>query len=76
MSSILGGIEILTLVIVLAIMTPVFNGFNGFLGRFARHPAAAAAGQPERGAKIMNYLATRLAAAANSAQARFFRGAS
>ena len=45
----LGGIEILTLLIVLAIMTPVFSIFNSFLGRIFAIRDFAAAGEPERG---------------------------
>ena len=68
----LGGIEILTLLIVIAIITPVFNGFNTFWGRILGILAAAAPGQPgcSRGDELSHHVA---AAAAHSAQARFLR---
>ncbi len=55
----LGGVEVLTLLIVLAIMTPVFNGFNSFLSRIAAIlllllPASQSA------VEVMNYLTTAL----------------
>ncbi len=55
----LGGIELLTLLIVIAIMTPVFNSFNTFLGRIFAIlvlllPASQAA------VEVMNYLTTAL----------------
>ncbi len=55
----LGGIEILTLLIVIAIMTPVFNSFNSFLGRIFTIillllPCSQAA------VEVMNYLTTAL----------------
>ncbi len=55
----LGGIEILTLLIVIAIMTPVFNTFNTFLGRIFTIlllllPCSQAA------VEVMNYLTTAL----------------
>ncbi len=55
----LGGIELLTLLIVIAIMTPVFNSFNSFLGRLFAIvvlllPASQAA------VEMMNYLTTAL----------------
>ena len=55
----LGGIEILTLLIVLAIMTPVFNTFNAFLGRiFAILVLLLPASQSA--VEVMNYLTTAL----------------
>ena len=45
----LGGIEVLTLLIVIAIMTPVSRLFNSFWTRILGHPGAAASGQPECG---------------------------
>ncbi|MGA7459302.1 MAG: glucoamylase family protein, partial [Candidatus Korobacteraceae bacterium] len=55
----LGGIEILTLLIVLAIMTPVFSIFNTFLGRiFAIVILLLPASQSA--VEVMNYLTTAL----------------
>ena len=55
----LGGIEILTLLIVLAIMTPVFSIFNTFLGRiFAILVLLLPASQSA--VEVMNYLTTAL----------------
>jgi hypothetical protein len=55
----LGGIEILTLLIVLAIMTPAFNTFNTFLGRmFAILILLLPASQSA--VEVMNYLTTAL----------------
>jgi len=55
----LGGIELLTLLIVIAIMTPVFNSFNTFLGRiFAILVLLLPASQSA--VEVMNYLATAL----------------
>ncbi len=55
----LGGIELLTLLIVLAIMTPVFNSFNSFLGRiFAILVLLLPASQSA--VEVMNYLTTAL----------------
>ncbi len=64
----LGGIELLTLLIVIAIMSPVFNSFNSFLGRIVAIlvlilPASQSA------VEVMNYLTTALLAAARSAEA-------
>ena len=55
----LGGIETLTLLIVIAIMTPVYNSFNSFLGRILAIillllPCSQAA------VEVMNYLTTAL----------------
>ncbi len=55
----LGGIELLTLLIGIAIMTPVFNAFNSFLGRILGIivillPASQSA------VEVMNYLTTAL----------------
>ena len=55
----LGGIETLTLLIVIAIMTPAYNNFNSFLGRIAAIlllllPCSQAA------VEVMNYLTTAL----------------
>ncbi len=55
----LGGIETLTLLIVIAIMTPVYNNFNSFLGRISAIillllPCSQAA------VEVMNYLTTAL----------------
>ena len=55
----LGGIELLTLLIVIAIMTPVFNSFNSFIGRVVAIlvlllPASQSA------VEVMNYLTTAL----------------
>jgi hypothetical protein len=55
----LGGIELLTLLIVIAIMSPVFGAFNSFLGRIFAIvllllPASQAA------VEVMNYLTTAL----------------
>ena len=55
----LGGIEILTLVIIIAIMTPVFNAFNTFWGRILTIvllilPSSQSA------VEMMNYLTTAL----------------
>ena len=55
----LGGIELLTLLIVIAIMTPVFNAFNTFLGRLVAIillllPSSQSA------VEVMNYLTTAL----------------
>jgi cyclic beta-1,2-glucan synthetase len=55
----LGGVELLTLLIGIAIMTPVFNAFNSFLGRMAAIivlllPASQSA------VEVMNYLTTAL----------------
>jgi cyclic beta-1,2-glucan synthetase len=55
----LGGIEILTLVIIIAIMTPVFNTFNTFWGRICTIlllllPSSQSA------VEVMNYLTTAL----------------
>jgi hypothetical protein len=55
----LGGIEILTLLIVIAVMSPVFNSFNTFLGRIFTIillllPCSQAA------VEVMNYLVTAL----------------
>ena len=55
----LGGIELLTLLIVIAIMSPVFGIFNSFLGRLVAIlvlllPASQAA------VEVMNYLTTAL----------------
>ena len=55
----LGGIEILTLVIIIAIMTPVFNSFNTFWGRICAIlllilPSSQSA------VEVMNYLTTAL----------------
>ncbi len=55
----LGGIELLTLLIVIAIMTPVFNAFNTFLGRiFAIILLLLPASQSA--VEVMNYLTTAL----------------
>ena len=55
----LGGVEILTLVIVIAIMSPVFNAFNSFLGRiFAILVLLLPASQSA--VEVMNYLTTSL----------------
>ncbi len=55
----LGGIELLTLLIVIAIMTPVFNAFNTFWGRLLAIillllPSSQSA------VEVMNYLSTAL----------------
>ena len=55
----LGGIELLTLLIVIAIMSPVFGSFNSFFGRIVAIlvlllPASQAA------VEVMNYLTTAL----------------
>ncbi len=55
----LGGVELLTLLIGIAIMTPVFNAFNSFLGRILAIivlllPASQSA------VEVMNYLTTAL----------------
>ncbi len=55
----LGGMELLTLLIVIVIMTPVFNSFNSFLGRIVAIlvlilPASQSA------VEVMNYLTTAL----------------
>jgi len=55
----LGGIETFTLLIVIAIMTPVYNNFNSFLGRIAAIillllPCSQSA------VEVMNYLTTAL----------------
>ncbi|HTV64207.1 MAG TPA: glucoamylase family protein, partial [Bryocella sp.] len=55
----LGGIELLTLLIVIAIMTPVFGAFNSFLGRiFAIILLLLPASQSA--VEVMNYLTTAL----------------
>ncbi len=55
----LGGVEILTLVIIIAIMSPVFNAFNTFLGRiFAILVLLLPASQSA--VEVMNYLTTAL----------------
>ncbi len=55
----LGGIEVLTLLIVIAIMTPVFNNFYNFLGRiFAILVLLLPASQSA--VEVMNYLTTTL----------------
>ncbi len=68
----LGGIELLTLLIVIAIMTPVFNAFNTFYGRILAIvvlllPCSQSA------VEVMNYLTTALAASAHSSQAGLLR---
>jgi hypothetical protein len=55
----LGGVEVLTLLIVIAIMSPVFNSFNSFLGRICAIlvlllPCSQSA------VEMMNYLTTSL----------------
>jgi len=55
----LGGIELLTLLIVIAIMSPVFNSFSSFFGRIVAFlvlllPASQSA------VEVMNYLTTAL----------------
>jgi len=67
----LGGIETFTLLIVIAIMTPVYNNFNSFLGRIAAIillllPCSQSA------VEVMNYLTTRCCRA-HPAQARLLR---
>ena len=55
----LGGVELLTLLIVIAIMTPAFNAFNSFLGRiFAIILLLLPASQSA--VEVMNYLTTAL----------------
>ena len=55
----LGGVELLTLLIVIAIMTPVFNSFNTFLGRiFAIILLLLPVSQSA--VEVMNYLTTAL----------------
>jgi hypothetical protein len=55
----LGGIETLTLLIVIAIMTPVYNNFNSFLGRiFAIILLLLPCSQSA--VEVMNYLTTAL----------------
>jgi hypothetical protein len=55
----LGGIEVLTLVIIIAILSPVFNSFNSFLGRiFAILLLLLPASQSA--VEVMNYLTTAL----------------
>ncbi|HLI63437.1 MAG TPA: hypothetical protein VKV05_08550, partial [Terriglobales bacterium] len=55
----LGGIEVLTLVIIIAILSPVFNSFNTFLGRiFAILLLLLPASQSA--VEVMNYLTTAL----------------
>ncbi len=55
----LGGIEVLTLLIVIAIITPVFNGFNSFWSRmFAILVLLLPASQSA--VEVMNYLTTAL----------------
>ena len=55
----LGGIEVLTLLIVIAIMTPVFNSFNSFWGRiFAILVLLLPSSQSA--VEVMNYLTTAL----------------
>ena len=68
----LGGIEVLTLLIVIAIMTPVFGAFNTFLRAHPRDSCAASAGS-QSAVEVMNYLDTALLHPAHSSQARFLR---
>jgi len=55
----LGGVEVLTLLIVIAIMSPIFNSFNSFLGRiFAIIVLLLPCSQSA--VEMMNYLTTAL----------------
>ena len=56
----LGGIETLTFLIVLAIMTPVYNNFNSFLGRICAIILLLLLPCSQSAVEVMNYLTTAL----------------
>ncbi|MGB8887869.1 MAG: glucoamylase family protein [Candidatus Korobacteraceae bacterium] len=56
----LGGIETLTLLIVIAIMTPVYNNFNSFLGRICAFFLLLLLPCSQAAVEVMNYLTTAL----------------
>ena len=56
----LGGIEVLTLLIVIAIMTPVYNAFNSFSDAHSSPFSCCCCRASQSAVEVMNYLTTAL----------------